>query len=93
MTRRLLTRLRVGASPHSGCRAGLYGTRLQHYDAAYSAAEYRVAQAIWLKHHLDRGGQHTRIWPATSVLHLTVHDGRITDQDSTAGPAVTAYLT
>jgi ribonuclease BN (tRNA processing enzyme) len=69
---------------------------IQHYDAAYSAPAYRIAQAIWLQRRLDRHGTQTRIVPGTSGLHVTCTSDGITSwhtrHDDQAAAAVATYL-
>jgi ribonuclease BN (tRNA processing enzyme) len=69
---------------------------IQHYDAAYSTPEYRIAQALWLQRTLDRDHAATQILPSASGLRLTLSGGRITEHalelDSDAGPSVAGYL-
>jgi ribonuclease BN (tRNA processing enzyme) len=69
---------------------------IQHYDAAYSAPAYRIAQAIWLQRHLDRDGTQARIVPGTSGLHITLTTDGIagwrTHHDDQAAAAVAPYL-
>jgi L-ascorbate metabolism protein UlaG (beta-lactamase superfamily) len=69
---------------------------IQHYDAAYSAADYRIAQAVWLQRQLDRASQPTRVIPAVSGLRVTLDPGGICGWDirlaGPAAPAISAYL-
>jgi hypothetical protein len=69
---------------------------IQHYDAAYATAEYRIAQAIWLQRQLDRASQPTTVLPATNGLRLTLGAPPLIGWDvvlpSAAGPAVDSYL-
>jgi ribonuclease BN (tRNA processing enzyme) len=69
---------------------------IQHYDAAYSAPEYRIAQALWLQRTLDRYRNATQVLPSASGLRLTLSGGRIIEHavelDSEAGPTVASYL-
>ena len=70
---------------------------IQHYDAAYSAPQYRIAQAIWLQRQLDRSHQNLRILPGVSGLRITLDPSGIRDWDicldsSPAAAAVTSYL-
>lgn len=69
---------------------------IQHYDAAYSAAAYRIAQAVWLQRHLDRATRTTRVIPAVSGLRLTLDPGGICGWDiCLADPpalAISSYL-
>ncbi|WP_188197568.1 MBL fold metallo-hydrolase [Nonomuraea sp. SYSU D8015] len=51
------------------------GVIVQHYDAAYATARYRVAQALWLQRHLRAGGgKPTLVIPGRNGLHVTLHD-------------------
>ncbi|MEU4233284.1 MBL fold metallo-hydrolase [Nonomuraea sp. NPDC026600] len=45
---------------------------VQHYDAAYATARYRIAQAIWLQRQLRVGGEPTLILPGRNGLQLTL---------------------
>jgi L-ascorbate metabolism protein UlaG (beta-lactamase superfamily) len=69
---------------------------IQHYDAAYSAPAYRIAQAIWLQRQLGRGSQPTRIVPGLSGLRAILDTGGIRSWDiclaSPLAPAVSSYL-
>jgi L-ascorbate metabolism protein UlaG (beta-lactamase superfamily) len=69
---------------------------IQHYDAAYSAPAYRIAQAVWLQRQLDRASQPARVVPATSGLHVTLDSGGISGWDirpaDPPAPAVSTYL-
>jgi ribonuclease BN (tRNA processing enzyme) len=69
---------------------------IQHYDAAYSAPDYRIAQAIWLQRQLDRTGDPPRVLPGFSGLSLTLdhnglHDWHVLDDGVPVDPAA-AYL-
>lgn len=50
---------------------------IQHYDAAYAALRYRLAQAIWLQRQLDADGLQTRVLHGADALQLTLADGRL----------------
>jgi len=69
---------------------------IQHYDAAYSAARYRIAQAVWLQRQLDRDGLPTQVLPAASGLHITLGRDGISGWrihlGSAAAPAISDYL-
>lgn len=69
---------------------------IHHYDAAYSAAPYRIAQAVWLQRDLDRRGLTAQVLPSASGMRLTLADGRLqhhhVDVADEAGAAVAAYL-
>ncbi|MBB5817280.1 ribonuclease BN (tRNA processing enzyme) [Streptosporangium becharense] len=69
---------------------------IQHYDAAYSATEYRIAQAVWLQRQLDRSDLPTRVLPSASGLRLTLAVEGIIDYSivlgSDAASAVADYL-
>jgi hypothetical protein len=69
---------------------------IQHYDAAYATAEYRIAQAIWAQRQLDRAGQPTAVLPGTSGLRLKLGERQLTGAEvvlpGDAGSAVEAYL-
>ncbi|MDP9868246.1 MULTISPECIES: MBL fold metallo-hydrolase [Streptosporangium] len=69
---------------------------IQHYDAAYSGVDYRIAQAVWLQRQLDRSGLPTRVLPSASGLRLVLSNGQIIDHaivlDSEAAFAVAGYL-
>lgn len=69
---------------------------IQHYDAAYSAAAYRISQAVWLQRQLDRTSRTTRVIPAVSGLRLTLDPGGISGWDiclaDPHAPAIGSYL-
>ena len=69
---------------------------IQHYDASYSAAAYRIAQAVWLQRQLDRASRTTRVIPAVSGLRLTLDPGGICGWDiclaDPPAPAIGSYL-
>lgn len=69
---------------------------IQHYDAAYSAAAYRIAQAAWLQRQLGRDSQPARILPGISGLHVTLDPGGVCGWDihmtGPPAPAISSYL-
>lgn len=69
---------------------------IQHYDAAYSAPEYRIAQAIWLQRQLSRDRQNLRVLPGASGLHITLGRTGLQKWDicleSPPAAAVSSYL-
>jgi L-ascorbate metabolism protein UlaG (beta-lactamase superfamily) len=69
---------------------------IQHYDAAYSAPVYRIAQAVWLQRQLDRASQPARVVPATNGLHVILDSGGISGWDirqaDPPAPAISTYL-
>jgi hypothetical protein len=69
---------------------------IQHYDAAYATAEYRIAQAIWAQRQLDRARLPTAVLPGTSGLRVTLGIGQLTGVEvvlpGDAGSAVETYL-
>lgn len=69
---------------------------IQHYDAAYSAPAYRIAQAVWLQRQLDRDSQPTRVVPGIGGLHVTLDPGGVCGWDirpaSQPAPAISSYL-
>lgn len=69
---------------------------IHHYDAAYSAPEYRIAQAIYLQRDLDRRNLPTRVLPSADGLRLVLADGQLArhylDITTGTGAAVAAYL-
>jgi hypothetical protein len=69
---------------------------IQHYDAAYSAPAYRIAQAVWLQRQLDRASQPARVVPGISGLRVTFDPEGITGWDvclaDPAAPTISSYL-
>jgi glyoxylase-like metal-dependent hydrolase (beta-lactamase superfamily II) len=69
---------------------------IQHYDAAYSTPDYRIAQAIWLQRQLDVQELPTQVLPGVSGLRLTLSPSGIRDWDifleSSVAPAISSYL-
>lgn len=69
---------------------------IQHYDAAYSAPAYRIAQAVWLQRQLDRDSQPTRVIPGIDGLHVTLDPGGVCGWDirpaGQPAPAISGYL-
>jgi ribonuclease BN (tRNA processing enzyme) len=69
---------------------------IHHYDAAYSSARYRIAQAAWLQRALDEQALPTRVLPSASGQRFTLAAGRLASDlpggTDDAGPAVAAYL-
>jgi L-ascorbate metabolism protein UlaG (beta-lactamase superfamily) len=69
---------------------------IQHYDAAYSAPAYRIAQAVWLQRQLDRDSQPTRVVPGIGGLRVTLDPGGVCGWDihpaSQPAPAISSYL-
>ncbi|MBV9450771.1 MAG: MBL fold metallo-hydrolase [Streptosporangiaceae bacterium] len=69
---------------------------IQHYDAAYSAPAYRIAQAVWLQRQLDRASQSTRVVPGINGLHVTLDPEGICGWDipltDPPAPAISSYL-
>lgn len=69
---------------------------IHHYDAAYSGARYRIAQAAWLQRAVDGQGLPARILPSADGQRLTLEGGTLTSDLPTdagdVGQAVAAYL-
>lgn len=69
---------------------------IHHYDAAYSAARYRIAQAVWLQRVITGQGLPTQILPSANGQRLTLASGLLTSEipvgGDDAGAAATAYL-
>ena len=69
---------------------------IQHYDAAYSAPDYRIAQAEWLQRQLRRNRLPVRILPGVSGLHITLDPSGVRDWDirldSPSAPDISSYL-
>jgi L-ascorbate metabolism protein UlaG (beta-lactamase superfamily) len=69
---------------------------IQHYDAAYSAPPYRIAQAVWLQRQLDHDGHPARVVPGVNGLHVALDPDGIRSWDvrldSSPATAVRAYL-
>ncbi|MEU4406211.1 MBL fold metallo-hydrolase [Streptosporangium sp. NPDC023963] len=69
---------------------------IQHYDIAYSATDYRIAQAVLLQRQLDRSNHPTRVLPSASGLRLVLTDTKVIDYGvvlgSDAASAVADYL-
>ena len=69
---------------------------IQHYDAAYSAPDYRIAQAEWLQRQLHRNHLPGRILPGVSGLHITLEPSGVRDWDirldSPSAPHISSYL-
>ncbi|GAA2120411.1 MBL fold metallo-hydrolase [Actinomadura napierensis] len=69
---------------------------IHHYDAAYAAPRYRIAQAVWLQRELDRRGLPARVLPSAAGMRLTLADGGLrhhhVDVTDDAGAAVAEYL-
>lgn len=54
---------------------------IQHYDAAYSAPEYRIAQAIWLQRRIGTAPGSPGILPGTNLLRITLTRDGVTGWD------------
>jgi L-ascorbate metabolism protein UlaG (beta-lactamase superfamily) len=69
---------------------------IQHYDAAYSAPAYRIAQAVWLQRQLDHDGHPARVVPGVNGLYVALDPDGIRGWDvrldSSSATAVRAYL-
>lgn len=69
---------------------------IQHYDAAYSAPDYRIAQAEWLQRQLRRSRLPACILPGVSGLHITLDHAGVRDWDirldSPSAPDISSYL-
>jgi len=69
---------------------------IQHYDAAYSHPDYRIAQVVWLQRQLDSQHLPTGVLPGASGLRIIISPSAIRDWDicldSSCAEAVSSYL-